>query len=46
MVPAGFLTAQFLQKALFMKPLFFWQLAGPSFTVFLEERECIEKLEG
>ena len=48
LVPAGFLTAQFLQKTSFMKPLFFkgrnWVLLV--FTAFLEERGSIGKLEG
>ena len=45
LVPLGFLTAQFLQKLWFIKPLFWW---GGYMVVlllinFLEERECEEK---
>ena len=48
LVPAGFLTAQLLQKTKFMKALFFFcgKLAGAFFTALLEERRSIEKLKG
>ena len=45
LVPAGFLTAQFLQKTEFLKPLFDggnWVMFHS--IAFLEERECVEKL--
>ena len=47
LVPAGFLTAQFLQKKVIYEAFVFCRkLAGASFTAFLEERGSIEKLEG
>ena len=46
LVPAGFLTTQFLQKVLFMKSFFWVYRLVILFTAFLKERGSIGKLEG